>query len=134
MKAKDLYTVWDAPDNSRLTSKQHSFRLPVHVAAKIDALCEIYPTKTRTQLVGDLLSAALDGVEQSFPRIKGKEVGPHPETEEMLYEDIGPASRYRKLANKHYIEMEKERGNKNPAPLYSATYCVSDDDLKAGAQ
>lgn len=63
MKPKDLVTVWAAPDNSRITSKQYSFRLPVHVAAKIAALCELYPTKSRTQIVGDLLSAALQGVE-----------------------------------------------------------------------
>lgn len=35
MKASDLVTIWSAPDNSRLTAKQYSFRLPVHVAAKL---------------------------------------------------------------------------------------------------
>ena len=59
MKASDLVTVWSAPDNSRMTTKQYSFRLPVHVAAKLSALEELYPTKSRTQLVGDLLSAAI---------------------------------------------------------------------------
>lgn len=41
MKASDLVTVWSAPDNSRLTAKQYSFRLPVHVAAKLAALEEL---------------------------------------------------------------------------------------------
>lgn len=58
MKASDLVTVWPAPDNSRLTSKQFSFRLPVHVAAKLATLEEMYATKLRTQLVGELLAAA----------------------------------------------------------------------------
>ena len=57
MKASDLVTVWGAPDNSRLTAKQYSFRLPVHVAAKLAALESLYPTRSRTQLVGDLLTA-----------------------------------------------------------------------------
>ncbi|RTL28978.1 MAG: hypothetical protein EKK47_15015 [Burkholderiales bacterium] len=60
MKSKDLHSVWSAPDNSRLTAKQYSFRLPVHVAAKLAAMGEMYPNKTRTQIVGDLLSTAID--------------------------------------------------------------------------
>ena len=59
----NLTALWAGPDNSRLTSKQYSFRLPVHVAAKIAALEEMYPQRSRTQIVGDLLSAALEGVE-----------------------------------------------------------------------
>ena len=72
MKASDLVTVWSAPDNSRLTVKQYSFRLPVHIAAKLSALEDLYPTKSRTQLVGDLLTAAIAGVEQSLPSRPGK--------------------------------------------------------------
>ena len=45
---------------TRLTAKQSSFRLPVHVAATLSALCELYPNKTRTQNVGDLLATAID--------------------------------------------------------------------------
>ena len=60
MKASDLVTVWSAPDNSRLTSKQYSFRLPVHVAAKLAALEDLYPTRSRTQLVGDLLAPEVE--------------------------------------------------------------------------
>ena len=85
MKASDLVTVWSAPDNSRLTAKQYSFRLPVHVAAKLAALEEMYPTKSRTQLVGDLLSAAIAEVEKSFPSITGSPVGFHPDTHEELF-------------------------------------------------
>jgi hypothetical protein len=49
MKAADLVNLWNAPDNSRLTTKQLSFRLPVHVAAKLPALCDLYPNKNRTE-------------------------------------------------------------------------------------
>lgn len=60
MKSPDLHKVWSAPGNSRLTAKQQSFRLPTHVAAKINALCDVFPNKTKTEIVGDLLAAALD--------------------------------------------------------------------------
>ena len=117
MKAEDLVKIWGAPDNSRLTNKQFSFRLPVHVAARIAALCEMYPTKSRTQIVGDLLSAALREVEQGFPEIRGKEIGRDPDTGAMIYEDVGPYARYRALANRANAELEHDMGNDDPKEI-----------------
>ena len=117
MKASDLVTVWSAPDNSRLTAKQYSFRLPVHVAAKLAALEEMYPTKSRTPLVGDLLSAAIAEVEKGFPFVQGQFVGLHPDTGEELFDDLGPGPRYQDAATRQYNEIEKEMGNDSPAKL-----------------
>lgn len=117
MKAEDLVKIWGAPDNSRLTSKQFSFRLPVHVAARITALCEMYPTKSRTQIVGDLLGAALHEVERGFPEVRGREIGRDPDTHEMIYEDVGPYASYRKLANAANAELEREMGNDDPKDI-----------------
>lgn len=117
MKASDLVTVWSAPDNSRLTAKQYSFRLPVHVAAKLAALEEMYPTKSRTQLVGDLLSAALADVEKALPSIEGHSLGHDPDTHEEIFEEVGPRGKYRELSNKHYAMIEKDLGNENPGQL-----------------
>ena len=117
MKASDLVTVWSAADNSRLTAKQFSFRLPVHVAAKLAALEEMYPTKSRTQLVGDLLSAAIADVEKALPAVLGRSIGNDPETDEEIFEEIGPFARYQVLANNFYSELEKELGNESPAKL-----------------
>ena len=130
MKASDLHIVWTTPDNSRVTSRQYSFRLPVHVAAKIEALCEMYSTRTRTEIVGDLLAASLQEVEQSFPSVKGKKFGEDPDTGETLYEDLGPGARFRKLANKYYSEIEKELGTEKPIPLYSGGLVVLESELE----
>lgn len=127
MKASDLVTVWSAPDNSRLTTKQYSFRLPVHVAARLAALEELYPTKSRTQLVGDLLSTAIDEVEAKLPSFAGAPAGEHPETGESIYEESGPIARYRILANKHYQEIEKDLGNESPVKLFPSNYVVTAD-------
>lgn len=130
MKSIDLHSVWSAPDNSRVTSRQYSFRLPVHAAAKIEALCEMYPTRNRTQIVADLLSAALIQVEQGFPSIKGKRAGEDQASGETIYEDIGPVARFQKLANKHYMAIEKELGNEKPEPLYHSTAYALESDFK----
>lgn len=60
MDPKDLATVWGAPDNTRLTPKQISIRLPIHVSAKISAISEMFPRRTKTEIIGDLLAAALE--------------------------------------------------------------------------
>lgn len=118
MKSSNLHSVWSAPDNARLTSKQFSFRLPVHVAAKIAALCEMYSSRTRTEIVGDLLATAIDELLAGFPCIQGEYVGTNALTGEKIYLDAGLEAQFWVLANKHYKELEREMGNENLLSLY----------------
>lgn len=120
MSSPNLHDLWSLPDNSRLTSKQYSFRLPVHVAAKIAALCEMYPHKTRTEIVGDLLSTAIQQLVRGMPYVEGPVIGYDPDTREDVHADIGPSAKFWDLADKHYQELEKEMGNDNPPSLYEA--------------
>lgn len=126
MKNSELIKVWALPDNSRVTSKQLSFRLPVHVAAKIAALCEIFPNKTRTDIIGDLLTSALEGVEYSFPSVKGEEFGMDDHEGKTLFYDVGKGKTFRESANRHYMELEKELGNEAPEPLYDSNLVCTD--------
>lgn len=129
MKASDLVSVWGAPDNSRLTAKQISLRLPVHVAAKISALCDLYPTKTRTQIVGDLLASALADVEKALPTHKGLEWEGGPDAEgRRLYEAAGPGADFRDRTNFHYKELEKELGTEKPLPFYESILVIREDE------
>jgi hypothetical protein len=127
MRSSDLHKVWGAPDNSRLTAKQQSFRLPVHVAAKINALCDLYPTKTKTEIVGDLLAAALEEAITHLPSERGEQVSQDPELG-RIFATHGPAVKFRELANKHYREMERELGNKNPPELYSDEWTMAEHE------
>lgn len=139
MKTAHLHDLWAAPDNTRLTSKQFSFRLPVHVAAKIAALCDIYPQKNRTQIVADLLTAALDDLEKNLPEGLGEfaddAVDSYMSQElglpvgERLYYLGGPRGQFRSKANMHYQDLEKELGNEAPGRLYE-NYMVSESHFK----
>jgi hypothetical protein len=118
VKASDLHAVWSAPDNTRLTAKQTSIRLPIHVAAKLSALCDLYPHKTRTQIIGDLLAAAIDGSVQGIASVKGRFLGriePPGMQGWYSYEEVGPLGRFKDLANRHYVEYERELGNESLA-------------------
>lgn len=129
MKPKDLHSVWSMPDNSRLTAKQYSFRLPVHVAAKLAALCELYPSKTRTQIVADLLATAIELASEGLPSTKGRQLD-HVEADDGtlldIFEDVGLAGRYKVLANKHFAELERELGNEEPGVAYEYNYVLAD--------
>ena len=129
MKNSELIKVWALPDNSRVTSKQLSFRLPVHVAAKISALSDMFPNKTRTEIIGDLLTSALEKIEYSFPSIKGEYFGMDDEQGNRLYLDMGKGNSFRFLANKHYAELEKELGNENPNKLFDSDLLCTDSDI-----
>lgn len=130
MKASHLHDVWAGPDNTRLTNKQFSFRFPTHIAAKLAALGDIYPQKTRTQIVADLLTAALDDLEKSLPEAAGRfaedaadsfmanEIGC--EVGERFYYMGGIRGEFWERSNAHYQELEKEMGNENPSRLFNS--------------
>ncbi len=133
MKTSHLHDIWAAPDNNRLVSKQFSFRFPVHIAAKIAALAEIYPQKNRTQIVADLLTAALDDLEKSLPckhygadhdvqRAHDEYCHHNGSKSETIYEMGGTRAQYRNSCNKHYKALEKELGNENAPNLYETVY------------
>jgi hypothetical protein len=108
MEPRDLVKVWDAPDNSKLTAKQWSIRLPIHVAAKINALCEMYPRKTKTEIIGDLLATALDQLSGALHDDGGELLGIHPDTHEKIYAPSGAYIHFDKLTQKHLKELESE--------------------------
>jgi hypothetical protein len=108
MEPKDLIKVWEAPDHSKLTPKQTSLRLPIQVAAKISALCKMYPRKTKTEVIGDLLATALDQFADGLESVQGKYLFTNPDTDEKEYEDIGPKARFSKLTNIYLKELEAE--------------------------
>jgi hypothetical protein len=141
VKASNLHDLWASPDNTRLTSKQFSFRLPTHIAAKIAALCEMYPNKTRTQVVADLLTSALDELEQGLPEALGPPIPPDEQHDEDQLANMesrppedyyylgGLRAQFRVLANKHYAKFEKDLGNDAAAPLYEQRY-VTESSFK----
>jgi hypothetical protein len=124
MKPSELHAVWSMPDNTRLTAKQYSFRLPVHVAAKLAALCELYPNKTRTQIVADLLATSIELAAEGLPSAKGMllERVTEPEGTFDIFEDVGLKARYKHAANRHFQELERELGNDEPGVAYEPGY------------
>ena len=136
MKVSHLHDIWAGPDNTRLTNKQFSFRFPTHIAAKLAALGDLYPQKTRTQIVADLLTAALDDLEKTRPESQGEfardvvdsgmaEVTGCKEGDRLYYMG-GIRGRFWSLANSHYGSLEREMGNEQPGQLFEPN-CLYDE-------
>lgn len=113
IQSKDLLKLWDAPEHGRLTAKQISLRLPVGIAARVAALCELYPNKNRTQVISDLLSTAFSDLEEGFPAEKGS-VLYETTVGEVLYEDVGIRRRYYELVHDFICVLEREAGREEP--------------------
>jgi hypothetical protein len=89
----------------------------MHVAAKIPALCELYPNKTRTEIVGDLLTTTLVEVEKAFPSYEGRKLAEDPDGE-PIYEELGPVYDFRIATDRYYKELERELGDESARGLY----------------
>ena len=129
MEPKDLVKVWDAPDHSKLTPKQISIRLPVLAAAKFSTLAEMYPSKSKSQMLADLVATALDQVIDALPSKKGALIAEEPDgiiDDDLrrvhgfghdlptgtvsIYEDIGTKGQFLRLLKKNMRKIEKEAG------------------------
>lgn len=109
MKIKSLATFWEKQAKATMTSEEYSFRLPIEDAAKIAALAEMYPKRTQNEILGELLSSALEELETSFPYVQGSRILERDEMGDPLYEDIGPTPRFLDLSKKYMALLKKEQ-------------------------
>ena len=74
-------------------------------AARLAALAEMYPKRNTEELLGELIGAALEELEASFPYIKGQHVIATDEEGDPLYEDVGPTPRFLTLSRRHLHDL-----------------------------
>lgn len=110
MKITELIETWERDAAGELADETYYVNLPLEDAAKIEALAEIYPRRTREQLIAELLSVALDQVVASFPYLPGDRVIARDEEGDPIFEDIGQTPRFLELVHKH---VERLRDNED---------------------
>ena len=112
MKIHDLLTSWQETANAPLAAREFTVHLPLHDAARILALAEMYPGRTTTQIITELLSVALDEVEEALPYVQGNKVVAEDDYGDPIYEDIGATPRFVQLTHRYrqILEQEGESG------------------------
>ncbi|OLS59687.1 pilin assembly protein [Pseudomonas putida] len=101
MKIRELAQSWEQNATGRLSPTGHVLHLDVEASARLAALAEMYPKRTPEELLGELLGAALEELEASFPYIQGRQVIATDEEGDPLYEDVGPTPRFLALSRRH---------------------------------
>jgi hypothetical protein len=61
----------------------------------------MYPKHHTEELLGELIGAALEELETSFPYVKGQKVIATDEEGDPMYEDIGPTPRFLALSRRY---------------------------------
>jgi hypothetical protein len=112
----------------RPAARRIALTLPVPLAARLAAWCEMHPQRTRSQWLLDWLDAALVGAERSLPRLRGAVVDVHPDTRQPIYLLTGPFAEFHGLVNKHHLELEHELDHEAPeAPYPAVEYLLGEE-------
>jgi hypothetical protein len=108
MKVSELMQLWEKTASGELASSTYTVRLPVEDAAKLAALCEMYPKRSVENFITDLLSAALGELESGLPYRKGPGIIAEDEQGDPIYEDLGPTPKFLALSQKHLQRLKSQ--------------------------
>jgi len=100
-----LISLWETTAKVRLTTNEYRIRLPVHDAARLAALREMYPMRSEFEIITDLLTAALDDLESRLPYQEGSRIAARDEQGDPIYEDAGPSRQFHELTKKYLSEL-----------------------------
>lgn len=104
-----LIEQWENAASGKMTGREFCMRLPMNDAARIAALGEMYPRRSETDLISELLSATLDELQNAMPYIPGSRVVAEDEEGNPVMEDLGPTPRFLELSRKYLTKLESEQ-------------------------
>lgn len=120
-----------APQSRRPRSPQRlSVRLPLGLAARLAAICEMHKEKSRSQIVTDLLSIAISQIANAAPTpSSGADQATFQGSQTPVYLLNGPFSEFHHLVVKHHRQMERELAGEDLAPLAAPDpYDLNDEE------
>lgn len=114
-------------ESDKTKATRYSLRLPVGVAARLAAWCELHPQRSRTELVAELLEAGLAEAERSLRQPAPAADGPA-DTRQPVYLPTGAFAEFHGLVQKHHLQLERERDHEAAAAPYPAVdYLLSEE-------
>jgi hypothetical protein len=99
MRIAELIQRWGKQRQTRTSVRAYSVHLPLRDAARIEALRVMYPGRSDSQLMADLISAALDELEVAMPYIPGNRIIAEDDYGDPIYEDLGPTPQFYSLSH-----------------------------------
>jgi hypothetical protein len=99
MRIAELIQRWGTQRQSRTSVRPYTVHLPLRDAARVEALRVMYPGRSDSQLMADLISAALDELEVAMPYIPGNRIIAEDDYGDPIYEDLGPTPQFYSLSH-----------------------------------
>ena len=106
MKISALLNDWEVDSQDKRPQARLSTSVPLKQLAHIQALVDIFPGRTREQIIADLIDFALGEVEAALPYKEGDKVMAEDEFGNPVYEDQGLPPRYLELSKKYLKELQ----------------------------
>lgn len=106
MRVRDLLEQWQQASEAEALDQEFLVKLSRQEHAKISALAEMFPGKTPTDIVHDLIAAALAELEATMPYVPGERVISEDEQGDPIYEDVGPTPVFKALTRKYLEQLE----------------------------
>ena len=106
MKIKELLEAWQQHAAAPVAVTDFSVRLPVDEAARLEALVQLFPGRTREQIIAELLGAALQEVAASMPYVAGKKIISSDDQGDPIYEDVGLTPRFMELTRRARKQLD----------------------------
>jgi hypothetical protein len=113
MHIKQLLDEWESSSHGHEAPISMTVNLPLEAAARILALSELYPERTREQIFIELLHVALDELEEAFPYVKGDKVIAEDEFGDPIYEDVGLTPCFIELTRKYQEQLKLQQKKKS---------------------
>ncbi len=108
MQVSKSMNLSSAEPSKRLARKKYSFRLPIELASRLEALSEMHPQTTRAQLLRDLLALGLAEVTRARSNLMTGPTEFQPDKKQPIYLLTGPFAEFHGLTRKHHLAMEHE--------------------------
>ncbi|HJX58289.1 MAG TPA: type 1 pili tip component [Thiobacillus sp.] len=99
MRIAELIQRWNQGGHTRMDVRAYAVHLPLRDAARIEALHVMYPGRSDSQLMADLIRAALDELEVAMPYIPGNRIIAEDDYGDPIYEDLGPTPQFYSLSH-----------------------------------
>ncbi len=110
MRIAELLQRWNTSRPARPVERDYALHLPLRDAARVEALHLMYPQRNESQLMADLIRAALDELEVAMPYVPGARVIAEDDYGDPIYEDLGPTPRFYSLSHEILRKLAAPNG------------------------
>ena len=107
---------------------RYSLRLPLPLAARLAAWCEMHPQRSRSELVAALLEAGLAQAERAWAAAGASVSAAAPDPNAPIYLPAGPFAEFHGLVQKHHLRLEHELDHDEAvAPSPAVDYLLGEE-------